>query len=319
MKKIFCLFVCLLLITGVVFADTGDGEFAPSIKYLPCRGATLYLNPKDKGLGEEDVMVDIYNSKKEKMQENVLVERIGGIKGDLLTANVIDLMYYVGEEITVSIKEKKNNKEHTFSLVLKERYPWMYWIFEEDQKISMEHPRGANFSYEKEHPAWDFFVPEETKVFSAGVGFLMKISKERENVQVYNPYVGAIILYGYITAEKELKEWQWIDVGDLLGRVTSSAKRLQLSVIRPFFYKKNKDGSNYLPVIFYTSKISQREEFLYDMNYFQDPFYYHEPTACGYWERDAVPDMIKREMRERFKRDNKTNVFVSEPKQRVAY
>jgi len=302
-----------------------EDDFTLSIDTLPYRGAVLFINYEgEENISDYNLFFDVISNGETK-QENMLVEEVDGT----LTATIVDMMYLPGDKLDFVIKIQDGSGEvlecrHSETL---EHYPWKDWIFDLDEPISLNVP-GVNYNFIYDwpnspnelgaHSSWDFMTrfSDDVAVYSGtqGIVFLVSDYRGEYNVYLYNPYVGAIIQNGHLAGGITLVDGQNIYPGDFLGYIAlSSLPHNHYSVIRPFGYTRNinhssavwaEDGvpSNFRD--YYWPIWHADGGDIFDAQYYQDPYYFHEPTTLGYWYEDTLPDGLKEEMIKIFERDN---------------
>jgi len=304
-----------------------DG-FAPSIDTLPYRGAVLFINYEGEvDLSDYVLHVDISHGK-DVTQENMPVEEVDGN----LVATIVDLMYLPGDKLDFVIRAKNDiGEEHKFkySLVYDGYYPWKDWMLDLSANVILDH-NWHQFKYDYpdcsnrlgSHSSWDFYAGGEAlNVYSGTVGFVLRIhpASVEDNLEIYNPYVGAIVQYGHTKHTDDLYMGKDVEPGDYIANVLLSWDHIHYSVIRPYRYTKGVSNTG-LPLNlsdrwdgYYFPIISEQGRFIYHDDY-NDPFYWHEPTTLGYWYEGTLPDGIKDSMIEIFQRENPDVILpVKEP------
>jgi hypothetical protein len=295
--------------------------FNPRIDSLPYRGATLFLGYKGTSISEKDFVVNIIKNGV-LMQEDTPVEKINGE----LTANIIDLMYLVGDKLDFVIINKTSKMKYNHSLVLEKRFPWLDWMFKKDEKVSLEKYSVRNFDYHPDpnpnfrgavyHSSWDFQTTpfKAVKVFASTIGFVFRVPPlcVEHNLEVYNPYVGAIVQYGHTNNLKGLIKGVCIAPGDHLANLVPKDKHLHFSIIRPFSYIKLLPSDSVIPeaekemwpVLYWPVIWVNDEKFIYRPKYYKDPYYWHEPTTLGYWNEETLPEGFKKGMLDLYQKFN---------------
>ena len=298
-----------------------EDDFAPSINTLPYRGAVLFINYKGEvDLSDYVLYVDISHGK-DVTQENMPVEEVDGN----LVATIVDLMYLPGAELDFVISAENDFGEvHKFkySLVYDGYYPWKDWMFDLSANVILDH-NWHQFKYDYpdcsnrlgSHSSWDFYDGGKMlNVYSGTVGVVFRIPPAciKGNLEIYNPYVGAIVQYGHTKHADKLYIGKDVEPGEHIANVEQPWDHLHYSVIRPYRYIKYIKGSSsfQLPLDlsdmwdgYYFPIISEPDRFIYHDSY-NDPFYWHEPTTLGYWYENTLPDGFKNLMIEIFQREN---------------
>lgn len=295
-----------------------EEDFAPNIGTLPYRGAVLFINYEGEvDLSDYVLHVDISHDK-DITQENMPVEEVDGN----LVATIVDLMYLPGDKLDFAISAKNDiGEEHIFkySLDYAGHYPWKDWMFDLSANVILDHSWNM-FKYDYpdcsnrlgSHSSWDFYAGGKAlNVYSGTVGVVFRIPPAciEGNLEIYNPYIGAIVQYGHTEYNDELYIGKDVEPGDYIADVLLSWDHIHYSVIRPYRYVKGVSNIElplnlsdrwdgyYFPIIF------EPNRFIYHDSY-NDPFYWHEPTTLGYWYEDTLPDGFKNLMIEIFQREN---------------
>ena len=293
-----------------------ENDFAPSIGTLPYKGAVLFINyDGDEALSDYELSLDIIDNGEVK-QQNMRVEEIDGD----LVGIIVDLMYLPESELDFVIKIQDSAGEewkHHHSETL-ERYPWKDWMLDlEEPVILYAEQVGGNFNYNNPnhflgaHSSWDYWTRpgEEVEVYCGTIGVVHRIVDEHDNIEIYNPYVGAIVQYGHTFPTEDLYVGKDVNPGDLISYTVPEDRHIHYSVIRPYYYTSNpshaltsinlstKWDNYYWPIIW------TQDKFIYHDDY-NDPFYWHEPATLGYWYEESLPEGLKEEMISIFKRDN---------------
>ena len=297
-----------------------EKDFTFEIGALPYRGAVLFID-YDGGidLSDYNLLVDVISGGEIK-QENMPVEKVDGN----LTATVVDLMYLPGDELdfVIRIQDSSGDEiECRYSETL-ERYPWKDWMLKEEETVSLKIP-GTNYNFKyywpgiltglEAHSSWDYMTTpyKAVEVYCGTVGIVYRIPPSciDGNLEIYNPYVGAIVQYGHTKAISNLYMGRTVEPGELIAHIIPEDYHIHYSVIRPYRYVQDMNSirlplnvsdrwdAYYFPIIFEPGR------FIYHDNY-NDPFYWHEPTTLGYWYEETLPKGLKDEMLRIFKRDN---------------
>ncbi len=327
-KKVALLFCCFLSFTILACENELQGadeieqleeigemyfiqeDFALRIDTLPYRGAVLFIDYYgETDISDYELTVDIALNDTV-MQEKMPVEYVDG---DMI-AVIIDLMYLPGDELDFVLKVKEEGNEifqHHHSEPL-QRYPWKDWMLAEGEWFtivpSFEHP---NFIYDYpesgnnsgSHSSWDIWTTSGSavNVYSGTIGMVHSLSPEG-NLEIYNPYVGAIVQYGHTQIIDGNFDNNIINPGDHIANVIIADEHIHYSVYRPYRYTNSSLRLTYSPPdewAKYYWPIQYDHHGLYD-----DPFYWHEPTTLGYWYEDTLPPGLKEEMISMFQKDN---------------
>ena len=303
-----------------------EEDFVFEIGTFPYRGAVLFINYKGEvDLSDYRLFFDILNDGEIK-QENMPVEEVDGE----LTATIIDLMYLPGDKLDFVIKIQDNSGKEIelYHSGILERYPWKDWMLDLDEPVLLFAEQvGGNFNYNNPnhflgaHSSWDYWTRpgKEVEVYCGTPGVVHRIVDEHDNIEIYNPYVGAIVQYGHTFPAEGLYVGKDVNPGDLIAYTVPKDRHIHYSVIRPYYYSSN---PSHAPVSINLSKkwdtyywpiIWTQNKFIYHDNY-NDPFYWHEPTTLGYWNEETLPAGLKEEMLRIFKRDNPNVVLpATEP------
>lgn len=290
-------------------------DFTLKIDTLPYRGAVLFIDYSgEQNLADYQLSVDILLNDT-LMQENMPVEEVEG----KLTATIIDLMYLPGDELDFILTIKEESDEiykynHSEKL---QRYPWKDWMLAEDEwfTINFDNPNYPNFVYDyPDHPnmsgshsSWDYWTTpgKSVEVFSGTKGLVYSTSP-KDNLEIYNPYVGAIVQYGHTNFLEENFEDLIIMPGDHVTNVIASDEHIHYSIYRPYRYSKTFSIGRTLQ----SDKWRDRWEGYYwpvpydNHGLYDDPFYWHEPTTLGYWYEETLPPGLKEEMIAMFQKHN---------------
>jgi hypothetical protein len=282
-------------------------DFALRIDTLPYRGAVLFIDYHgETDISEYELMVDVA-LKDSIMQEEMPVEYVDGN----MVAEIVDLMYLPGDELDFVLKINKGKKEiyefhHADQL---QRYPWKDWMLDEGEwfTIYVTDPDYPNFIYDYpshpnksgSHSSWDFWTtPGKTvQVYAGTIGMIHRILPEG-NLEIYNPYVGAVVQYGHTELIAGFNENSVIMPGAHIADIVFLDEHIHYSVYRPYRYTNNSSYHTYSPPdewANYYWPIQYDDHGLYD-----DPFYWHEPTTLGYWNEDTLPTGLKDEMLSKF-------------------
>ncbi len=294
-------------------------DFTLSIDTLPYRGAVLFIDFNEtEELPNYALTVDI-GQNGTTMQEKMPVEEID----DRLVAEIIDLMYVIGSNLDFVLKINDGNGEtyvYEYSLPFEQYGPWKDWMFDLKERVIIDHPWNQ-FKYDYPdcsnqlgaHASWDFYDGgKRLNVFSGTVGFAYKVTEcERTGgcICIYNPYVGAIVQYGHMENNAEIFPGKYIEPGDYIGNVIRPWDHIHYTVYRPFEYIRNPRMATLSAEAYdkwhdYYMPVCRNRAGEYINAYYNDPFYYHEPTTLGYWYEDTLPQGMHDKMVEIFKREN---------------
>ena len=296
-------------------------DFTLSIGTLPYRGAVLYIAYEgETDLSEYELNVDIA-SKGVVTQRDMQTEEVDGY----LISEIVDLMYIPRAELEFVLKVKNDDGElcrYNYVLVFERYYSWKDWMLADGEWFSIIN-YSPNFKYDfpgctnnlGAHSSWDIMTSsgQAVPVYSGTIGFIFRIISEHENLEVYNPYVGAIVQYGHTTPKSDIYVGKKVMPGEHISYVIPKAEHIHYSIIRPYRYvlKISEDGyRHYMPIIS-NETASGDGRFIYHDSY-KDPFYFHEPTTLGYWNEESLPAGLKEEMLSSFKRDNPNVILPAE-------
>jgi hypothetical protein len=292
------------------------------IDTLPYRGAVLFIDwDGDADLSEYVLTVDVGQNGRF-MQKEMPVEVID----NQLVAEIVDLMYVIGSDLNIVLNIENENGElyaYEYSLPFEHYWPWIDWMLDIDEPVSLDIPGiGYNFKYDwpkiatglGAHSSWDFMTRhgDDVNVYSSTVGVVYRMFPlaGEGNLEVYNPHVGAIVQYGHTAPVDDLYIGQDLLPGDLIAKVIREERHIHYSIIRPFSYHRNirEISVQFKPSDkwsgYYWPAIVSNDRFIYSAEYYQDPFYFHEPATLGYWYEDTLPDGLHEQMLEIFQRDN---------------
>jgi hypothetical protein len=324
MKKILVLSFCCFFAFTILACESKVGlidepeqveeitlsqdDFVLRIDTLPYRGAVLFIDyTGELVLDNYDLSVDILLNDTV-MQEEMPVEEVDGN----MVAEIVDLMYLPGDELdfTLKIYEEESEIFEYYHSEQLQRYPWKDWMLAEGEWFSLKSPFNYidNFVYGRPsyggvgaHSSWDIWTTsgKAVNVYSGTIGIVNRKVTEHQNLEIYNPYVGAIVQYGHTEPVEGLYVGKIIMPGEHISDIIPNERHIHYSVIRPYRYKLRKDGNHY----YYFPVITYNGLFIYHDSY-NDPFYWHEPTTLGYWNEETLPLGLKEEMLNMFQRDN---------------
>lgn len=274
-----------------------QNDFTLSIDTLPYRGAVLFIDY----LGEIDISdyelwVEIVYDEKI-TQRDLVVETVG----NSLVSEIVDLMYLPGDDLKFVLKIKEEDNaifESNYSEQL-QRYPWKDWMYENDESAHVN-PWTKNFTYHEgfvgAHSSWDIATRPNAPVYSGTIGVVMLISTDPNDsadgaVYIFNPHVGAILQYGHITPAIDLYEDKAVEPGEYIGSIAPSRGHVHYSVIRPLKLGWDRLRNSYW-CVFNVPGVGN----MHNLEYYQDPFYFHEPTTLGYWNEETLPPGLKEDM-----------------------
>jgi hypothetical protein len=339
MKNVLVLILCCLLAFAVLACgaetpaveETGKSEvteedeaveealflqddFALSIGPLPYRGAVLFIDYNGEvNISEYEIKVDVVLNDVV-MQQNMPIEYVN----DNLIAEIVDLMYLPGDELdfVLKINEEDNKIFECYHSEQLQRYPWKDWMLEEGEWFSVT-VYNPNFKYDYpscgnklgSHASWDIMteINKEVRVYSNTFGVIIRAPTLVDvNLEIYNPYVGAIVQYAHIVpVGGYYNEKMW--VGEIIypsehiANIIPKDRHLHYTIMRPYGYvantKKNEWNNYYWPIMIENGKRIQE-------NSYSDPFYFHEPTTLGYWNEETLPPGLKKEMLMMFQKYN---------------
>ncbi|MGM0652711.1 MAG: hypothetical protein ACQES4_08010 [Bacillota bacterium] len=298
-----------------------EEDFALNIGTLPYRGAVLFIDYDGKsGISSDDVMVDI-KYEGEVKQKDMPIEIVNGE----YIVTIVDFMYLAGSELDFIIKISSDNDEKqafSYSKVFEGYYSWKDWMLDLDEKVTydnLQYPLHHVFKYDYPdcgnqlgvHASWDFYTQDRTaNVYSGTKGIIYRVIPESNgNLEVYNPYVGAIVQYGHTLPAEEIHAGKIVEPGDYIANVIDKWGHIHYAVIRPLDYSKNiqENGLKHLSDDlsemwdgYYWPVIGD----IYATRYYKDPFYFREPTILGYWYEESLPDGIYDGLIEVFLREN---------------
>jgi hypothetical protein len=338
LKSLFFIFLILIFITACSMSEDNiqqteldeeleeDSEgalFLPDdfilyIGTLPYRGAVLFIDYYGEiDLKHYGLKVDIEASGDLK-QKDMQTEIVDG----KLISEIIDLMYIPGDELrfTLKIIADEEIASYTFSEIYEGYYPWKDWMLADDEWFFLG-SNVDNFVYGRPswggvgaHASWDIFTNKgkAVPVYSGTAGIVFRIIPEHETLEIYNPYVGAVVQYGHTTPVNDLYVGKIVEPGEHIANVIPRVGHIHYSIIRPLRYTKidkiTVEKFDYVPeslLDFYWISLNlPQSPSIYDLKYYKDPFYFHEPTTLGYWNEDCLPEGLKEEMLSSYKRNN---------------
>ncbi len=278
-------------------------DFILKIDTLPYRGAVLFIDYLgDIDISDYELWVEIiYN---EKITQRDMVTEVN----DNFISTIVDLMYLPGDELefVLIVKDESQEQEwkHSYFQTL-ERHPFKDWMLAKGEWFYLG-DNSDNFVYGKPswggvgaHASWDIWTQRNAPVYSGTIGVVVLEKYDSDSVEIFNPYVGVIIQYGHINPAEDIHEGKVVTPGQHIGNVCPIVKHIHYSTIRPYKIGWDRTRDSY----WFTFDIFQ-EGNLYDLKYYKDPFYFHEPTTLGYWHEETLPKGVKEEMLKKFKKHN---------------
>jgi len=230
-------------------------------------------------------------------------------EGGALSAEIIDLMFRVGLPIDVSLACVDTGETRTLSLDLEHYFPWLDWMLEE--AMTSEIPDKFRYWWpecyngQNAHSSWDYFTRAGCPVYCCTPGqiiYAVDSPNEREcDVCVYNADVGGILQFGHVRPAAGIRLGMNVEAGQLIGNVFdhsgdgSGYGHIHFSVVRPAWEDKY-DGLDWDLLGF--------RRVIANQCYYQDPFYFHEPTTWGYWRLETLPPGAASRMRALFEGRN---------------
>jgi len=291
---VFVLLLPLTISSSYGSAGCTLGDITAFIDSEPYHGAVLiFTSTADisnfRGL---NIRVDLYQDGN-LIQENTPVQ----VSGDRLVGEIVDLKFHLGSDLDIRLKisgASCPSIERQFSLSYDHFWPWMDWMLQpgDETYLCGDNRWSCYFAYNApncpnglgSHSSWDICVTTRrlVPVFSGTEGVIYHTQNipGKENVFIYNPYVGGIIQYGHTVPISGLRRGQEIHPGDLISHVVHSVSHIHYSVMRPLGWDEDSDWPYW--------RDSQGNS-LFDPLYYRDPFYFHEPATWGYWYEDTVP------------------------------
>jgi hypothetical protein len=261
-------------------------DFVLKIDTLPYRGAVLFIEYLgDIDISEYELRIEIRHA--EKMTQNDIVEEVDGN----LISEIVDFMYLPGDELNFTLKIKKEDNqiyEHNYSEQLK-RYPWKDWMLIGDEWLLLPSDYNHdhdNFIYGKPswggvgaHASWDILTKPNVPVYSGTIGVVVLeyLAISDTSIHIFNPYVGAILQYGHVTPSKELYPGKIVTPGEHIANVCPKDLHIHYSTIRPYKLGWDRTKKTY----WFTFEIVM-EGNLFDLKYYQDPFYFHPEFPSFY-------------------------------------
>ncbi len=294
--------------------NLSQDNFSLRIDTLPYRGAVLFIDyDGEVDISEYELRVDIMLNDVV-VQKNIPSEYVDGN----LISEIIDLMYLPGDELEFILKVQEDESlifECYHSEKLK-RYPWKDWMMEDGEWFSIT-DYSPNFKYNfpscpnalGAHSSWDIMTSsgKAVPVYSGTMGIVHEISLYFENIEIYNPYVGAIVQYSHTEPVESLYVGKIVRPGEHISNVIPNQKHIHYSVIRPYEYAFRSSENfekyyNYLPLFEITKELGVSIVVYTDS--YNDPFYFHEPTSLGYWNEETLPPGLKEKMLMMFQKHN---------------
>jgi hypothetical protein len=292
-----------------------QNDFILKIDTLPYRGAVLFIEYYgEDAIADYQIRVDIEVAGDFRQRDTW-----GENDSDLIIAEIVDLMYLPGDQLDITLKIKDATGEkirYNYPLVFENYYPWKDWMLAEGEWFSVSQ-YSPNFKYDfpncpnnlGAHSSWDIGTTNNkaVKVYCGTVGIVYRIPPAciEGNLEIYNPFVGAIVQYGHTKPTNDLYIGKEVIPGEHIANVIPRDKHIHYSVIRPYRYvlKQSNDGAPYyMPIINNTGAFGDGR-FIYHDSY-NDPYYWHEPTTLGYWNEQTLPSGLKEEMLRMFQKDN---------------
>jgi len=298
--SVVCGFLCALAVVGAASAIARSASV--EIVGQGYRGAVLRVDPAQLGL-EGDGWIARFSQSGAFRHESPLRQEEDGI----LVAEIIDLMFNVGAPIDVAMVHPNGEPTHSLPLRFDSYFPWIDWMLQEPMCAEVEdkfrHRWPDCYNGMEAHSSWDFHTRAECPVYASSPGeiiYAQTSSDPREvDVCLYNPYVGGILQYGHVRPAEGIEVGTDVEAGELIGYVVDYSNEggrghIHFSVFRPAWEDR------------YSSSRWRLSGFrrMLGTRYYQDPFYFHEPTTWGYWNLGTLPDGLAANLKSMFARHN---------------
>ena len=236
-----------------------------------------------------------------------------------LLAEIVELRFELGDEVEIRLSAPESlaiEMPNPLRIRLDRFFPWMDWMLARDTDFTV-----VDFRYHwpgcpngnESHASWDICTEANTPVFCSIEGQVYLVLREADqnlySVIVYCPAVGGFVQYGHVIPVNSLRIRQAVHPGQLIGHVDPWRRpHIHFSVFRPLRLASSllADSMPSLrlepgdPASTRLETGDPESSSVFESEYYQDPYYFHEPATWGYWNESPLPNGTLAEMKALF-------------------